>query len=156
MNRSVISAILAAGLALSPTSLCAKNNKTPGGDPCGAGNGKGVGNPCGGNNGNAGANGNATDIRASPTRATTTTRRRSPSLAAPAAALSLPRSAMKTSPPFRRAATRSMRASIRRAMAITPVCSKAAPAPITRWLSNITTTTKRGSLSRVQVRKWRA
>lgn len=38
----------------------AKNNKTPGGDPCGSGPGVGTGNPC---NGNAGANGNANKER---------------------------------------------------------------------------------------------
>ena len=36
----------------------AQNGKTPPGDPCGSGPGKGTGNPCKGNNGNEGANGN--------------------------------------------------------------------------------------------------
>ncbi len=45
------------GLAAAPA--LADNDKTPPGDPCGSGPGKGTGNPCNGNNGNDGAQGNS-------------------------------------------------------------------------------------------------
>tara|TARA_R110002110_G_scaffold30313_5_gene107550 strand:- start:204 stop:944 length:741 start_codon:yes stop_codon:yes gene_type:complete len=58
MIRNVFAALAVLTLAAaSPVS--AKNNKTPGGDPCGSGHGRGTGNPCNGNNGNDGANGNS-------------------------------------------------------------------------------------------------
>ncbi|GMM93493.1 hypothetical protein [Qipengyuania sp. MTN3-11] len=56
--RTAIALLAAAALGTSAP-LLAKNNKTPPGNPCGDGPGRGTGNPCNGNNGNDGANGNA-------------------------------------------------------------------------------------------------
>jgi len=49
--------VLLLGTAAAPA--VADTDKTPPGDPCGSGPGKGTGNPCGGNNGNPGQQGNA-------------------------------------------------------------------------------------------------
>lgn len=52
--------LAAAALALVlGTPAAADNGKTPPGNPCGDGPGRGTGNPCNGNNGNGGRNGNA-------------------------------------------------------------------------------------------------
>lgn len=60
ISTAPLAALLGALLLTGMTAPAwADTDKTPPGDPCGSGPGKGTGNPCGGNNGNPGTQGNA-------------------------------------------------------------------------------------------------